>query len=256
MLLFISFGGISVCAQEQSDTNERVFSIEQAYENLNYEEAEALAREALDSFVAFSPSQLVRIHRTLALVLFVNGEELESAEQFRAALTINPDLELDPVLVSPITLEFFAAVKGAFENEQTTGTELGGIRYVLVEDPRLGALVRSALLPGAGQRYKGQNTKGWVLTGLWAASVGGTILAHLQRSDAERAYLEETNPDLVAERFETYDTWHNVRGGLVIGALAIWVYAAADAITVDTREADQGFSVGATPTGFNLRLRF
>jgi tetratricopeptide (TPR) repeat protein len=41
-----------------------------------------------------------------------------------------------------------------------------------------GALWRSVVLPGWGQRYKGERTKGWILTGLTAGLAGGTLAGY------------------------------------------------------------------------------
>ncbi|MDX1439134.1 MAG: hypothetical protein R3284_04450 [Rubricoccaceae bacterium] len=244
-------------AQVSGSPDELVRQVEQAYENLEYDEAESLARNALTSFDLFSPDQLVRIHTTLALVLFVQGEEFESAEQFRSALTLNPDLELDPVLVSPVTLEFFADVKQVFEEDRPAQAGAQGeIRYILVEDNRPGAAMRSLVLPGWGQRHKDQRSKGWLLTGLWAASAAASVYAHVQRNSAQEAYLEETDPSLVQDRYDTYSMWHKIRGGLLIGTAAVWTYAIVDALAVDTRGSATELTLSPSPTGLRLQYRF
>lgn len=246
-----------VAAQPTGDINELVEQIELAYENLEYHTAESLARQVLREFEGLSPDQLVRVHTTLALVLFVKGEEFEAAEQFRSALSINPDLELDPVLVSPGTLEFFEEVKQLSARQPpATDESTGEVRYVMVEDVRPGATLRSVILPGWGQQHKGENTKGWVITGAWAATLAASTYAHFQRQDAREAYLNETNPDLVEVRYESYNNWHTLRGGLLIGAAAVWAYAAIDALAIDTRTERGGLNVQATPAGFGIRYSF
>src|SRR5690606_2397346 len=128
----------TAAAQPSPDTDPDgvVAAVEAAYEQLDYETAEALAREALTHYEAFTPDQLVRLHTLLGLILYARGEELEAAAQFRAALTLDPTLTLDPLLVSPTTIAFFERTKEAFLQEQSAGgSPGGGVRYVTVYDP-------------------------------------------------------------------------------------------------------------------------
>ena len=244
-----------LCAQPAADPATLVERVESAYENLAYDDAEALARNALARFEAFSPDQLIRLHTTLALILYARGEELEAAEQFRGALTLSPDLRLDPLLVSPVTLAFFEETKAAFVRERNVeDSPEVAIRYIQLYDERPAATWRSAVLPGWGQRYKGEGAKGWVMTGLWVATLGGAAVAHIQRQDARNVYLAETDPALVADRFGTYNTWHKARGGLLIGAMAVWVYAAVDALTSGGPQSS--LQISATPSGISIGLRF
>ena len=252
---FILLLPATLCAQPAADPAILVERVESAYENLAYDDAEALARNALVRFDAFSPDQLIRLHTTLALILYARGEELEAAEQFRGALTLSQDLQLDPLLVSPVTLAFFEETKAAFVRERDVeGSPGGAIRYIQLHDERPAATWRSTVLPGWGQRYKGEGAKGWVITGLWVATMGGAAVAHLQRQDARDVYLAATDPALVADRFDTFNTWHKARGGLLIGAAAVWAYAAVDALT--SGGPPSPLRISPTPSGISIGLRF
>ena len=252
---FILLLPATLCAQPAADAAILVERVESAYENLAYDDAEALARNALARFEAFSPDQLIRLHTTLALILYARGEELEAAEQFRGALTLSQDLRLDPLLVSPVTLAFFEETKAAFVRERDVeDSPEVAIRYIQLYDERPAATWRSAVLPGWGQRYKGEGAKGWVMTGLWVATLGGAAAAHIQRQDARDVYLAETDPALVADRFDTYNTWHKARGGLLIGAMAVWAYAAVDALTSGGPQSV--LQISPTPSGISIGLRF
>ena len=218
-------------AQPASDPDGVVAEVEAAYERLDYDAAEALAREALADFEAYAPDQLVRLHTLLGLIAYARGESLAASAQFRAALTLDRTLTLDPLLVSPATIGFFEETKATFLREQASGTApLGeGVRYVVVYDPRPSAFVRSLVLPGWGQRYKRETAKGWALTGVWAAGIAGAATAEVMRRDARDAYLTESDPGLVESRYATLNRWHWARNGLTLGVAAVWVYAAFDA---------------------------
>ena len=53
-----------------------------------------------------------------------------------------------------------------------------------------GAVWRSAVIPGWGQRYKGERTKGWVFTGLAAGMAAASVGAY-QWSDSSRRSLSD-----------------------------------------------------------------
>ncbi len=247
------FSPLAASAQPGADPATMLARVESAYENLEYDEAEGLAKNALSRFEVFTPDQLIRLHTTLALILYSKGEGIEATEQFHSVLTLNPGFQLDPLLVSPVTLAFFEEAKAAFVRE-TLDKPAETVRYIQINDLRPAATWRSGVLPGWGQRYKGQGTKGWLLTGLWAASLGGTVAAHIQRQDARDAYLTETDPAAVGERFDTYNTWHKARGGLLIGAAAIWTFAAVDALSSGGPRSP--LQIMATPSGISVGLRF
>jgi hypothetical protein len=238
-----------------ADPAAAVAEVEAAYERLDYETAEALAREALTHYEAFSPGQLVRLHTLLGLILYARGEALEAAVEFRAALTLDPTLTLDPLLVSPATIAFFEQTKEAFLREQAEGAEPDGVvRYVPVYDPRPAALVRSLALPGWGQRYKGETVKGWVVTGVWAAGLAGAAATELGYRQAREAYLEETDPALVPERGDTMDAWYKARNNVLLGVGVVWALAVLEAGVTGGTEA--AVAVGPTPGGAALRIRF
>jgi hypothetical protein len=242
-------------AQPGPDPATAVASVESAYEALDYAQAEALARAALARPEVFTRGQLVRLHTTLALLLYARNDALGAAQQFRAALSLDPTLALDPVLVSPVTLSFFEEVKGTYLDEQAGGDRPEPpVRYVVVRDSRPGAALRSLVLPGWGQRARGQRLRGWLLTAAWGATVGGGIAAHVQRDRARDAYLEETDPDLVEDRYRTYNNWHRLRGGLLAGAAVVWAGAVIDALATGAPEAPAQARVSVAPAGAGLRL--
>lgn len=215
----------------QTDAAGLLRAMQDAYARFDYETAEQRAREALDAYDAFSPDQLVQVHTTLGLILHASNEPLEAEEHFAAALSLDPTLSLDPVLVSPKTLEFFDEVRARRSPTDPAGRE-PTVRYVRVRDPRPAATLRSLAVPGWGQLYKGERAKGWVLLGTWGALAGGTAAAHVLRAGARRDYLDATDPDEVASRYDTYNTWHRTRGVLALGTLAVWTYAALDALVL------------------------
>ena len=239
-----------------ADPAAAVAAVEAAYERLDYETAEALAREALAHYEAFTPDQLVRLHTLLGLILYARGEALEAAVQFRAALTLDPTLTLDPLLVSPATIAFFEETKGAFLREQSSGAEPPGevVRYVRVFDPRPAAFERSLVLPGWGQRYKGETTKGWVLTGVWVAGMVASAAAIYRYRQLRADYDAAGDPDLASARYDAMNTWYKVRNSALLGTAVVWALTAVEAGV--TGGPDEALAVAPAPNGLALRVRF
>jgi hypothetical protein len=244
-------------AQPAPDRAALLSQVDAAYAALDYGGAEALARRALAAPEGFTPDQLVRLHTTLGLLLFTRNEPLEAAEQFRAALSLDRSLSLDPVLVSPVTLAFFEETKATFLRERAVPTPAGAAPvYVLVADPRPAAARRSLVLPGWGQRHLGSRVEGWAMTALWAATLGGGGASHRERARAREAYLAAPDSASATARYRTYNAWHKARGGLLLGAGVVWGWSLVDVLlsrrppapTAPTRLA-----VG--PAGAGLRLR-
>ena len=244
-------------AQPAADPARVVAQVEASYEALDYAQAEALARQALARPEVFSRDHLVRLHTTLGLLLYAQNDPLAAAEQFRAALSLDPRLTLDPVLVSPVTVAFFESTKEAFLREQAgTPRPEPAVRYVVVRDRRPGAALRSLALPGWGQRAKRQAAWGWALTAAWAATLGGGAYAHAERLQARRAYLDAPTPEEAEALYGPYNRWHKTRGALLAGTGVVYAVAVLDALATGAPEAPPvPARLSVEPGGMGLRLR-
>lgn len=207
-----------------------------AYNQLNYEEAEIKANAALSNYQRFTPTQLTEIHKILGIIYFSQNRAAEAKQQFENALSLTPQLSLDPLYVSPKIIEFFNEVKQGWQTKtKEKANSEGEIRYLVMQDPRPAAAMRSMLLPGWGQTYKGQRSKGRVLMALWGVGVVGSLVAHIKRQDAEDKYLSERDPGKIQSRFNTFDTFHKVRNSLLIFSAGVWIYSYVDALLSHSR---------------------
>lgn len=249
-------------AYGQSTTPPRVETIWSAYQQLNYAAAADSARAALDAYDAYSRNELAEIHTILGLIEYSQNQPQDARDQFTAALSLNSDLTLDPLMVSPKILTFFEELRDEFSQMRSNETpSADAVRYVIVEDRRSEAALRSMVLPGWGQLHKGDRAKGVVLLGLWGTLAGGTVAAHLLRADAGRAYDAARTPADALDRFGTFNTWHKTRNALLLGTAGVWVYSYVDAlITGGPAQGSRTFA--ATPdfadgqVQLRLRVRF
>lgn len=230
LILFFLVLNLSRLTYAQTDGNRLLEEIQKAYSELNYTEAEIKAKSVLENYQNFTASQLTEIHKILGLVYYSQNKPAESRRQFELVLSLNPDLSLDPLFVSPKILEFYNQIKDDWLSKNAQNTVDNPVRYVLVHDPRPAAALRSMLLPGWGQVYKGEKRKGLILSGLWGVGVIGSLATHLARQDAEDKYLSETNPAKIDSRYNTFNTYHKLRNNFLIVSAGVWIFSYIDAI--------------------------
>lgn len=253
----IGFLALLLCAltapygMAQSPNTDILGAIEESYRQLRYEEAEQTARSALDNYGEFTVEQLAEIHTFLALIAYNRGELGEARLQFLSALQLRPSLELDGVLVPPKIQSFFADIRSEAASDSYE-TSQAATRYVLVRDARPEAALRSMLVPGWGQLYKGHDVKAYAFVGLFGAAVGGAVLAHARRADAQQRYEAASTIDEADGRYDTYNAWHRARNGLIQGAAVVWAVSYVDALlSGSSRTASQPVSGHAAPSGIS-----
>jgi hypothetical protein len=221
-----------------------VADVRLAYEALDFDLAIARADSIIESETGYTPDELVEVHTIAALVHIARNQPSAARPHFVSALSIDPDLELNPANASPQALELFQSVRSDLQSGRALESP-SAIRYLRVYDPRPAAAYRSMLVPGWGQIYKGQRTRGYVLMGLWASTAAGTITAHIVRHDREQAYLDETEPSQVQSRYDDFNRWHRIRNNLAIAAAATWVVSYLDALLFEGPERPKyGSSLG------------
>lgn len=224
---------LPVTAQETDTTRlPTIEEIRSDYEALRYQQVETKAEQALANYQSYAPSELVRLHTLLGFVRFTRNELGEARRNFEAALSIDPSLELDPVLVSPKIQSFFAEVKAQWRQrheEELGAAEPAAIRYVPVPDQRFERVARSMILPGWGQYYSGERLKGATLMGAWSVAAGGAVVTQLLRSEARNDYLD-ARLDELDPAYDTLVRWDRVRNYFLLSAAAVWVISYTDAV--------------------------
>ena len=218
-------------AHSQTPEEQILLEVENAYRQLNYSEAEKKARAALEEYQRFDVDELTELHKILGIIYYSENRTVEAKSHFQSALDLTPDLTLDSLLVSPKILRFFNTVKAEWQAKaQQPGSETATLRYVRVQDPRADASLRSMLLPGWGQVYKGERKKGHLLMAAWGVGVVGSITAHIARNNARDAYRAETDPEQIESRYQTYNDYHKLRNGFLLFSAGVWLYSYFDAL--------------------------
>lgn len=87
--------------------------------------------------------------------------------------------------------------------------------------------VAMSIVPGMGQIYKGQDTKGYVIMGGEAALVAATLVFEYKRHDCEKWRKKE--PLFDGSWRSKAKSWGNFRNGAIGCALALYIYNFIDA---------------------------
>lgn len=158
------------------------------------------------------------------------------------------------------TYRVSAEVRGYERWSRTLSFSPGDVRELEIQLDRktaLKAAVRSALVPGWGQRYNDQPTKGWVLLSGAALAGGGLAWSHIVYSgrvddfeDARDAYLREKNVDALSGRREKMereaeqaDDAYTLRKGWLIGLGAVYAASVIDALFLSPGSSEGSFSL-------------
>lgn len=95
-------------------------------------------------------------------------------------------------------------------------------------------MVRSLVVPGWGQLYKGNTLKGSCILGGEVVLIGGIIVAENQRSSYTKKMHED--PKHLKSYNTKADNWSNIRNVCIGGAAALYIYNLVDALVANGRK--------------------
>ena len=167
---------------------------------------------------------------------------------FRLALGADPNLTLDPVQVSPKFRVVFDEVKASFQVGKSANMQT--IHRPESLPPSPSAMLSNLIVPGSGQWRDERHVRGAAFFLAQAASVGLLVWQINQLHDSHEEYLAQTDPQRIADAYDTYN--RNYAAAWGTGALAAVIYLAAqtDLIlfrpTVMNMQANRSLSPGVT----------
>jgi tetratricopeptide (TPR) repeat protein len=200
------------------------------YDAFEFDNAIAAGNELLKTRGQLASEELEFLHQYLALSFYNTGQLDSARAHFLSLLSINPKLELDPVTVSPKIIDFFNDIRKDYQELSGSTGQTFHTQYIFVEDLRPGAAWRSAILPGWGQFYKKQKTKGYILGGAFWSSLIATGIAWLNEDRAHQDYLASTSPEDIESNYSTYNKWYKTRRTLTVTTGMLWVVTVGDAL--------------------------
>ena len=173
-----------------------------------------------------------RSYQGLGNCYYAQGNKAQAVEAYKRALQINP---------ANTGLKAFLA-RYSPQDAQAAGVEVASGPKDWV-DP----LWRSAVLPGWGQGFNGESTKGWILGTLTVGALAGTVGTYIVGSNAENQYNSYGATATQAQFDAAYNTWDEmaqINHVCAIGFLALYTFNLVDAI-VDAKP--QTHAIGLAP---------
>lgn len=203
----------------QANATDRVKEIQRTLQRADYAFAQSLADSAIANFKLYAPSDLAEIHTLRALIALEQNQAAAADAHFRSALQLAPELKLDPIFFSPSLQARFEELRARLPKVETPVRV--ETRYVVVPDPRIKAAGKSLLLPGWGQRAKGQRTRGLLFSTTAATLAAATVTSHVLRSAAEDDY-RNADSENVMSRYDTFNRYHLLRNNLALSLAVLW----------------------------------
>jgi tetratricopeptide (TPR) repeat protein len=264
--------GLAVAQEVHGDSLVRMLEAAKIYYNSGeYENAISELENALQYLKQLEQGDQVEAYKYLAFSYVAFGNNAKAKEQFKKALILNPDLELDPAVVSPKIIKVFEEAKSEMARETPPVIEPEPEpepkpEPQLKQPSMFGALWRSCLLPGWGQKYKGESKKGsqlmiaaGVTFGLSAVSITLMELSHSSYLDVPPNNVDEMN-----DKYKMYRFWSNAALFSTVSFGVVYLYNIYDAAfkrvrvkysLYDTRTGPD-ISVGAEEIRVGYKIAF
>ena len=240
----------------QTGSTDRMVEIKRALQQTQFQAAANLADSAIANFRDYLPEQLAEIHAFRALIFFEQNNPVRAEEHLALALQLNPSLQLDSVFFSPKIQSRLEQLRPQIATLNSAAAP--AVRYIVLPDQRIEAAWRSLFVPGWGQRFKGQKTKGKIFSITTAAFAGATMASHLLRGRAEKDYLAATAENEISARYDTFNRYHLLRNNFALALGIVWSSQVLDAliIRVEPNAAHVGFipTLQISPTQVSLRF--
>lgn len=101
------------------------------------------------------------------------------------------------------------------------------------------ALIRSAVMPGWGQGWNYQKTKGWIVFGVFAVSVFGAFY-YLNKSEGDYERYKELGA-IESSYYDDYEKDLNVSRIFGCVAVASWLFSIVDAYIVANKQSEEDY---------------
>ncbi len=114
----------------------------------------------------------------------------------------------------------------------------------------LGTAIALGFLPGAGQVYNGQGTKGCLLAAAGSAAIVGSLLYNQAGSDADAAYDKGGKPEVFDALADNYDSYKGMNSVFLFSALGVSLASSLDSFLgarKNGESAAKGAALGLIP---------
>ena len=261
----IIFAGLAICivaalAGAEDDVGIRA---EELYARGEYLQVIDLLEPALSDSSLETPVR-IRFLRLLGSSYVAVGNVESAKSRFKAMLSLDPEIELDPLSTSPKIVSVFQEAKAEFEADNTPVAPDTLAPDLAPFEHRAGVWVgpalKSLVLPGLGQLANGDHAKGIIFMSAEALSLAGLVVSQMWYEDARREYGENTDPDRMAALYNEYNRWYMMRNGFIATSAGICLLSSVEAIIGayegEFERRDRGLGFAPLPGGVEITYRF
>ena len=222
------------------------------YDEAQHQESIEKLEGLLESPESLSERVRIEVHKYLGFNYFELDKREEAKAEFKRSLSLDPDLRLGPE-VSPRINETFIEALAEYHKEIREKR-----RGRLLSTTRMGAGLRSLVVPGWGQNYRGHEGKGYSFLGMGALSLLGWALADYSYRDAQDTYDHaQTDADFDALYLDVEKKADRANMVLYVIA-AVWGYNVLDALIAgpNVERGEEGMSVRGGGDGVVVGYRW
>jgi tetratricopeptide (TPR) repeat protein len=253
MMLIVLLGMSVFCFGQQVTGDSLVKMLEQAktyYNSGDYERAVVALENALRYLKQLNRMDQVEAYKYLAFSYVAQGEKEKAKEQFKNALALDPNLELDPATVSPKIIKVFEEVKSEMAAKAPVKPPVKPPPSAAGQkSPSFLTTTLHCCVPGLGQSYRGQRSKGKTMLISTLVLIPAGIVASIVQENKHQAYLgiDPIDTDEMDQAYKEYRIWYNVSAYSWIALGALYLYNIYDLIMskpagrTSMLELDRGF---------------
>ncbi len=197
------------------------------YYNGEYEHAIRELENAMSYLEQLKQTDQVEAYKYLAFSYVAFGNQTKAKQQFKKALQLNPDLELDPATVSPKIIKVFEEARAEMATAPPEPPAEPAMEEP-AEPSNFDATIRSCCVAGWGQMYRGETSKGRKLMIAWGTTLGATLVSWIITGNREDEYLSlQYQDEPYEDAYNKYKLWYNVSlvsTGIFLGVHAFNLY--------------------------------
>jgi hypothetical protein len=213
--------------------------LKQKFEEFDYNSVIKLADSILINEKNLSRNDSLNLLYYKALSSFNIWDIKTSEQSFKSILNLDENFSLDTINVSPKIVSYFNDLKTKFsiDKQNKKQTSVISIDSILINE-RIKyssqlqnyreALWRNLILPGWGNIYLRNETKGYLVATAFTLLLISSAYFIYDTYKKEKDYLSEINPDLISSKYSSYNASYKLRNiSLGLSAL-IYIYSQID----------------------------
>lgn len=155
----------------------------------------------------------VEAYKYLGFSYVAFGNNTTAKVQFKKALALDPEMELDAATVSPKIIKVFEEAKAEMAAAPVEAPTEPTVPPRDGEISGFDATIRSCCVAGWGQIYRGEKSKGTKLMIAYGVTLVGTLGSAIMRDNKYDEYinLSWTQPSAAFDdAYDKYKLWHNI----------------------------------------------